>query len=185
MTALRLGANRAISAAQLASSEAGATRRRGLRLSPAFVLQHQQQRQHLDRLAEPHVVGKAGPKPEPREQVEPLHARLLIGPQRALKVLTGIDARKPIGMAQGRQRLRQPRTGHGLAPVDVGCPRRHHRQCRRRPACASPRRTTGHRWRRGARSPRIAPASGSVARDRPRPICRGSRPGRRIAPAAA
>ena len=33
--ALRLGANRAISAAQLASSEAGATRRHGLRLSLA------------------------------------------------------------------------------------------------------------------------------------------------------
>ena len=25
-------------------------------------------------------------------------------------------------MAQGRQRLRQPGTGHGLAPVDVGLP---------------------------------------------------------------
>ena len=91
-------------------------------LVPRFVLQHQQQRQDLNRLAEPHVVGKAGPKPELCEQMKPLHARLLIGPQCALKVLTGVDAQKPIGMAQSRECLRQPRTGHGLAPVDVGLP---------------------------------------------------------------
>ena len=43
--------------AQLASSDAGATSRLGCRGAL-----RQQQRQHLDRLAEPHVVGEAGTK---------------------------------------------------------------------------------------------------------------------------
>ena len=49
-----------------------------------------------------------------------MHTRLLIGSQRTLKILTGVDPHEPIGLAQGRQRLRQPGAGNGLAPIDVG-----------------------------------------------------------------
>ncbi len=172
--ALRLGANRAISEAQLASREAGATRSDGLRLLPASRFEHQQQRQDLNGLAEPHVVGKAGPEPQLCKQMEPLHARMLIGPQRPVKRSTGIDARRPVWLAQRCQRLGEPGPGNGLAPVDVGSRRGlDRRKCRRRTAGAWPRRTTGPQLRRGARSPRTAPGSGSIAHDRPRPTCRG------------
>ena len=155
-SARRLGAKRAISDAQLASSDAGATRSYGLRLPSASIPQHQQQRQHLDGLAETHVVGEAGAKPEPRQQVQPLHARPLIGTQRPL-VIGRVDARRPVRVAQRGERLGEPGTRDGLAPVGIvraAAPRR--RQCRRRPAGASLRRTTGPRRRRAARSPRTA-----------------------------
>ena len=87
---------------------------------PGFPLEHQQQRQHLDRLAEAHVVGKTCTKPEPRQQVEPLQTGPLIGTQRAQKVWPGIDTRKPIGVAEPCQRFGEPRPGHGLAPADGG-----------------------------------------------------------------
>ena len=45
---------------------------------------HQQQRQHLDGLAEPHVVGQAGAQAEARQQMQPARAGTLVGPQRAL-----------------------------------------------------------------------------------------------------
>jgi hypothetical protein len=50
-------------------------------LAFGLALQHEQKRKDLDSLAKPHVVGKAGPKPELSEQIEPLHARQLIWPQ--------------------------------------------------------------------------------------------------------
>ncbi len=43
--------------------------------------QHQQQRQHLHRLAEAHVVGEARAQAEARQQMQPSHAGLLIGAQ--------------------------------------------------------------------------------------------------------
>ena len=42
--------------------------------------QCQQQGEHLDRLAEPHVVGEAGAKPKPGQKVEPTHAGFLVLP---------------------------------------------------------------------------------------------------------
>ena len=87
---------------------------------PGFRFKHQQQRQHLDGLAEPHVVGEACTKPEPREQIEPLHTRLLIRTQRASKQFPGVDTREPIRMTESGQRFCEPWTGHGLAPVDGG-----------------------------------------------------------------
>ena len=51
----------------------------GLALLARLVLQHQKQRQDLDGLAEPHVVGQAGSKPQPGQEMEPLHAGTLIG----------------------------------------------------------------------------------------------------------
>ena len=64
-----------------------------------FVLENQQQRQNLDRLAETHVIRKAGPEPELREQIEPLHPSLLIGAERTPKRPTGIYTREPFGAA--------------------------------------------------------------------------------------
>ena len=64
----------------------------GFDIARSLVLQHQQQRQHLDGLAEPHVVGKACAEAKSRQQIEPLHARLLIGPQRRPQRLSGVHA---------------------------------------------------------------------------------------------
>ena len=148
---------------------------RRLALARPLLLQHQQQRQDLDGLAEPHVVGEAGAEPEPGEQMEPLHAGLLIGPQRRLQRAAGIGAREPVRAAQAPPASRASQgpatvwlqstsaSAGGLVPGNR----------RRRPAGAWPRRTTARRRRRAARSPRIARASGSAARDRSRPICRG------------
>ena len=92
---------------------------RRLAFAGALLFQHQQQRQHLDGLAEAHVVGEARAESEPGEQMQPLHAGLLIGPQRAVERSPGIDARETVGPAQLGQRLREPRPGDGLAPVGV------------------------------------------------------------------
>ena len=104
--------------AQLASSDAGATSRLGPPLvrSPSSLSEHQQQRQHLHRLAEAHVVGEAGAEAERREQMQPAHAGLLIGPQRRLAASRArIDARERVGMTQACERLGQPRTGDDAA----------------------------------------------------------------------
>jgi hypothetical protein len=43
----------------------------------------QQQRKHLDRLAEAHVVGKACAEAQTGQQMQPLDASTLVRPQRA------------------------------------------------------------------------------------------------------
>jgi len=58
----------------------------------AVALRKQQQRQDLDGLAEAHVVGEAGPKPETADEPQPGDAGLLIGPQRALQRRAWISA---------------------------------------------------------------------------------------------
>ncbi len=122
---------------------AGSACARAVRL----LFQHQQQRQHLDGLAEPHVVGEAGPEPEPRRADGAIARRpadraaacpAAIGP--------GSTRASPSGPRKAGQRLRQPRPGDGLRSSRCRrCRRRRRRRCRRRPAGASLRRTTGHR----------------------------------------
>ena len=56
------------------------------RLCGLLVLQDRQQGQHLDGLAEPHVVGQARAEPQARQEPEPGDARLLILPQRRLEL---------------------------------------------------------------------------------------------------
>jgi hypothetical protein len=63
------------------------------------------------------VVGKACAQSKSCQQVEPLHARLLIGPQRSLQRVSGVHASEPSRAAQSGQRLRKPGTGHRLAPL--------------------------------------------------------------------
>src|SRR4051794_16078442 len=43
----------------------------------------------------------------------------LIRPESALKGTAGVGTRQPIGMAQGRERFRQPWAGHGLGPASA------------------------------------------------------------------
>ena len=76
----------------------------------------QQQRQDLDRLAQTHVVGQAGAKPEPAQQVEPFDARLLVRAQAPLQGRPRINA-GTVGVAQRLQRLSQPRSGRDVRPV--------------------------------------------------------------------
>ena len=113
MIAVSVGAKRSISAAQLASRDAGATNRLVRRGSSRVRrrLHHQQQRQHLHRLAEAHVVGEAGAQAETGEQVQPSHADLLIGAQSRLQRCTGIHVRQLGRIAKAGKRLRQPRPG--------------------------------------------------------------------------
>ena len=80
---------------------------------------HQQQRQHLDRLAEAHVVGQAGPEAKARQQVQPLRSCFLVGAQRPAQHRSGIDV-LAIRRAQGSQRLLQPGAGDHTRPVGVG-----------------------------------------------------------------
>jgi hypothetical protein len=74
-------------------------------------LHHQQQRQHLHRLAEAHVVGEAGAQAETGEQVQPSQSNLLIGTQRRLQRCTGIHVRQFGRIAKAGKRVRQPRPG--------------------------------------------------------------------------
>ena len=83
-SAFKPGAKRSISAAQLASSDAGATSRLGCGCALVLALEHQQQREHLNGLAESHVVGQARAETEFGEQIKPAHAHLLVGPQHRL-----------------------------------------------------------------------------------------------------
>ena len=77
----------------------------------------QQQRQHLDRLAQPHVVGQAGAEAEPGQQMQPLHAGLLIRPQRRRAAPARDRLPAPSGARSALQRLRQPRAGRHARPV--------------------------------------------------------------------
>ncbi len=83
----------------------------------------EQQRQNLDRLAEPHVVGQACPEPQPGQQMQPLHTGLLIRPQYAMQRRAGIAART-VRCAKFLQRFRQPRSCRNVRPVGGGHLRR-------------------------------------------------------------
>ncbi len=105
------GANRSISPAQFASSDAGATSRLGRRL-PAFLcvllLEYQQERKHLHGLAQSHVVGEACAESQPMKEIEPADAGLLVGSERRAERRTRVHARQSLRTAQAPQRLREP-----------------------------------------------------------------------------
>ena len=94
------GAKRSISAAQLASSDAGATSRLVCVAAVRLPLEYEQQRKHLNGFAEAHVVGQARSQAELREQIEPAHADLLVRPQRAVQRGAGVDSRQSLRTAQ-------------------------------------------------------------------------------------
>ena len=107
--------NRAASWIQLKTSERGTTtsaRPLGLAADPPAL----EQGQHLDRLAQAHVVGQEPPKPNSLEVVEPAQALALVGAQLA------VEARRR------RRAARPPRTGaafsrtllEGRVDLDLG-----------------------------------------------------------------
>ena len=91
-----------------------------LRPGAILALENEQQRKHLNGLAESHIVGKTGSETEFREEIKPAHADLLVGPQHALQRIAGVDLRQPLRTAQPLQGLRQPGAGDHLRPVGVG-----------------------------------------------------------------
>ena len=99
-----MGANRSISASHWDSTEAGGQHQGGTLRRPK-----EQQRQGLDGLAQPHIVGQAGSHPgvgQPGHPLEPLH---LVGPQIA-----------PEGRGhRGIQRRRLPKPGHPVLPGPI------------------------------------------------------------------
>jgi hypothetical protein len=68
--------------------------------APRAPLVQEQERQHLDGLAEPHVVGQANAEPQRRGKDEPRHADLLIGPQRAAQIRARVGRQEPGRPAQ-------------------------------------------------------------------------------------
>ena len=141
--AFRSGAKCSISAAQLA--EQRRRRHQQARRPLTRAAPHQQQRQHLDRLAQSHVVGEAGAEPEAGQQMQPLHAGALIRPQRAAQRRRRDRRRRRRARAAPCSVSRQPRPGGHARPVGDGRIARRRRRPRRRPASASPRRSSGRR----------------------------------------
>ena len=183
-SAFNPGAKRSISAAQFASSEAGATSRLGCGCRARLALENEQQRKHLDGLAESHVVGQARAQAEFREEIEPAHAHLLIRPQGRLSahrrdplwpILPGCAGPSTSPRARGR---RPPATS-----------RRRHPPHRRRSTFGAGEQTHRFAESRGRSPPRrapprrSAPSCGSGARDPPPPSARVPVRGHRISPA--
>jgi hypothetical protein len=84
-----------------------------------LALQHDQERQHLDRLPEAHVVGQAGAEAEPVEEVEPADSRLLARPERGAQRLTRLQLREALRPAEPLERAREPRPGHDTRSVGI------------------------------------------------------------------
>ena len=102
-----VGAKRAISAFQFASSDAGSDEEATACRSARRSFRREQQREDLDGLAEPHVVGQAGAEPEAREEARASRARLLVGPQRAAQRRGRPRGREALGVAQPGEHLRR------------------------------------------------------------------------------
>ena len=77
----------------------------------------QEQREDLDGLAEPHVVGQADAEPEAARHREPPEAHRLVGAQRGAQPLARLDRRQPVRSAQPGQHGGQlrPRLDPGRA----------------------------------------------------------------------
>ena len=83
-------------------------------------LQRQQQREHLDRLAEPHVVGEAGAEPKPGQEVEPTHSGALVGPQLRFQRRAQVGLGQRLRISAPFQRLDEPGPSLDPRPFDVG-----------------------------------------------------------------
>ena len=120
MRALRPGAKRSISAAQLASSEAGATSRQGGSLrSPACRRCTSSSASTWSVLPSPMSSARQAPSPSPVSRCSHCHAGALIGPQDAVQRRAGIHP-GAVRRAQRLQHVRQPGTGADLGPSGCG-----------------------------------------------------------------
>ena len=105
------GANRSISAFQFAISDAGTTSRHGSASGRALLLQGEQQGDHLDGLAEAHVVGEARPEAEPRHEAQPAQPAALVGAQ------LGVQPRRAGDLPRLRATRAGPASPRGPAPA--------------------------------------------------------------------
>ena len=80
-------------------------------------LAQQQERQHLDGLAQPHVVGQADAEPQRGRESQPRNAGLLIRPQRSAEVVARVGRGETVRSAQPLERARQPRAGLDARPA--------------------------------------------------------------------
>ena len=129
-----------------------------------------QEDQHLDRLAEPHVVRQADAEPQRRRERQPRHARLLVGPQRAVQ----IGARVGRGEAARRAQPLERFPSHSPAstrdqPSPVASARTRRQPRRRRRAGAYPPGTTAPRAPPGGARAPVDRAPRGAARDPARP----------------
>jgi hypothetical protein len=92
---------------------------RGGGLARGLLATQQQERDDLDRLAEPHVVREACAEPEPAEVHEPSRSRLLVRTQRRSQLAAERLRAEPLRVAQRFERVAQPRAGVHVGPV--GC----------------------------------------------------------------
>src|SRR5262249_40279872 len=90
------------------------TREHGSAL-PAL-LQPEEQRDDLDRLAEAHVVGEARAQPQAIEQREPADADFLVRSQLGAQRTRPRKVAQAVGPAQAVERLLQPRPGDAVRP---------------------------------------------------------------------
>ena len=79
-----------------------------MRRGRAALFDHQQESQHLDRLAKPHVVGQTRSQPEVGNKPQPAHAQLLIMPQRGVQRLARMDLCRRLWIGELSEDLRQP-----------------------------------------------------------------------------
>ena len=79
-------------------------------------LEHGEQGDDLDRLAQAHVVGQAAAQAQAPQGPEPLHAGFLIGPQRAVQAGARLDVRHDLGRAQRLELRLEPASCHHLGP---------------------------------------------------------------------
>ena len=80
-------------------------------------LQQQEQAQHLDGLAQSHVVGEAGPQAEAREEPEPADPDLLVRAERRPERRARVGRGQRLGLAQALERRREPLPRDHPGPV--------------------------------------------------------------------
>jgi hypothetical protein len=84
-----------------------------------LALEHHEQGDDLDGLAQAHVIGQAGAQAKTRQQMQPAHADLLVGAQGGPQLGTGAHHGEAIRATQARQGLGHPRPGDHLRPISL------------------------------------------------------------------
>ena len=84
-----------------------------------LALQSQEQCQNLDGLAEPHVVGQAGPEAQARQKPQPVDTRLLILTQSRFQGLVRRQRLKVLRAPHLRQHVAEPLAGMNERPLAV------------------------------------------------------------------
>jgi hypothetical protein len=93
----------------LAINDAGATTRLGGAVFLLCFFSRHQQRNHLERLAEAHVVGKEASKTEGTQQPEPTQTMFLIRTKLRLERGTWVDVAERARIAELDEKLTKPR----------------------------------------------------------------------------